>query len=262
MLGQQRICAGSLEANLRQRSWPAGIRRMFSVNTKRTLSECRPKVNAHIAFIESLNKCSANAQRLFAEHSSHIHISHANELSANVFCECLAYVRRMFGEYLICIIIFFSVNAWQMFQRMLGDWSANIHEAFPIYLSTSCLRNVSCMLSELTKKLYSANAKGNLFSEHSPYMSRNFQRLLTFTMYLRIIRHAFAKITFLIRVIIDSMLGRRLWRRFNIRSANLSLSSLSILVNGPSNTRPWPNAAIMLAHRLLRWTNIKHHCFN
>ena len=140
MLGQHRICAGSLEANLRQRNWPAGIRRMFSVNPKRTLSECRPKVNKHRAFIESLNKCSVNAQRLFAEHSSYIHISHVNELSANVFCECLAYVRRMFGEYLICIKIFFfgeclanvSANAW----RLISKHSRSIPHLFINFLFT------------------------------------------------------------------------------------------------------------------------------
>ena len=49
------------------------------------------------------------------------------------------------------------------------------------------------------KKLYSMNAwrlftKGDLFSEYSPYIRRNFNRLLTFAMHSRTIRNALADI--------------------------------------------------------------------
>ena len=61
------------------------------------------------------NECSANAQWLFAEHLSCIHVSHANELSANewrMFSECMANTHLH-----ICILVF-------------GDCMANVHRIF------------------------------------------------------------------------------------------------------------------------------------
>ena len=131
---------------------------------------------------------SANSQQLFAEHSSCVHISHANELSANawqMFSEWMATTnvvlcpntRRTFGLLQNDQIFRGTVKNYQVLQQMLGGQYK--------------------MTKKTDKKLHSANAwrlfvQGNLFSEKSPQIRQNFQWLLRFAMYSRIIRHTFA----------------------------------------------------------------------